>query len=197
MYHIPSCVFFANDPSFLQPDNCNGGYSSNCDPSRAYTNITAILQEYNKTALLQYMNEYWISDDSTNESFWEHEWAKHGTCVSTLDPSCFSNYQPGEEVPYFFQTVVNVFQTLPTYTWLQDAGITPSTSKTYSLSAIQSALSSKHGNQVYIECSDNALSSVYYYFNVRGSLQSGTFVSAPVQGSDTDCPSTGIKYPPK
>jgi hypothetical protein len=39
----------------LWPDHCDGTYDSNCDPSRAYTNITAILQSYGKTDLLAYM----------------------------------------------------------------------------------------------------------------------------------------------
>jgi len=76
------------------------------------------------------MNTYWISDDSTNEVFWEHEWGKHGTCISTLDPNCYTDYQPTEEVPDFFNRTVSLFQSLPTYTWLSAAGITPSNSKT-------------------------------------------------------------------
>jgi ribonuclease T2 len=62
------------------------------------------------------MNTYWVSDDSSNEVFWEHEWAKHGTCISTLEPSCYTDYTPQEEVPDFFQKVVDLFQTLDSYT---------------------------------------------------------------------------------
>jgi ribonuclease T2 len=39
----------------LWPDHCDGTYDSNCDASRAYTNITAIIQSYGKTDLLSYM----------------------------------------------------------------------------------------------------------------------------------------------
>jgi ribonuclease T2 len=100
----------------LWPDHCDGTYDSNCDPSRAYTNITAILQSYGKTDLLSYMNEFWVDIDGDNESFWEHEWAKHGTCISTLKPSCYTDYTPQEEVPDFFQKTVDIFQTLDSYT---------------------------------------------------------------------------------
>jgi ribonuclease T2 len=62
-----------------QPDNCDGTYEANCDASRAYTNITQILQAYGKTDLLSYMQNYWVSNSGTAESFWEHEWGKHGT----------------------------------------------------------------------------------------------------------------------
>jgi hypothetical protein len=45
----------------------------------------------------------------------------------------------------FFQTAVKLFQTLPTYTWLANAGITPDSSKTYTLSTITSALQAASG----------------------------------------------------
>jgi len=62
------------------------------------------------------MNTYWISDDESNEDFWEHEWSTHGTCINTLKPSCYSDYTTGEEAADFFEIVVNLFQTLDTYT---------------------------------------------------------------------------------
>jgi ribonuclease T2 len=64
------------------------------------------------------MNTYWKNDpnDGTDEELWEHEWATHGTCISTLNPSCYTNYQSKEEAADFFKTVVNLFETLPTYT---------------------------------------------------------------------------------
>jgi ribonuclease T2 len=100
----------------LWPDHCDGTYDSNCDASRAYTNITAILQSYGKTDLLAYMNTYWVDINGDDESFWEHEWAKHGTCISTLKPSCYTSYTAQEEVPDFFQKTVDIFQTLDSYT---------------------------------------------------------------------------------
>lgn len=62
------------------------------------------------------MNTYWLSDSESAEAFWEHEWSKHGTCISTLEPSCLSNYQTGEEAVTFFQTTVDLFKSLDTYT---------------------------------------------------------------------------------
>lgn len=40
-------------------DRNPGTYQQFCDPNREYTNITEILQSYNKTNLLTYMNKYW------------------------------------------------------------------------------------------------------------------------------------------
>jgi ribonuclease T2 len=62
------------------------------------------------------MQTYWVSDDESNEAFWDHEWETHGTCISTLEPSCYSGYTPGEEAVDFFTKVVSLFKTLPTYT---------------------------------------------------------------------------------
>lgn len=62
------------------------------------------------------MNSYWLSDSESPEEFWEHEWSKHGTCISTIEPSCYSDYQTGEEAVAFFQVVVNLFKSLDTYT---------------------------------------------------------------------------------
>ncbi|TKA80219.1 hypothetical protein B0A55_04162 [Friedmanniomyces simplex] len=182
----------------LWPDNCDGTYDSNCDDTRAYTNITQILQAAGANNLLSYMQTYWVSDSGSAESFWEHEWAKHGTCISTLDPDCYTDYQPTEEVPDFFNRTVNLFKTLPSYEWLSEAGIVPSTSATYTTAQIQAALSkNRGGHQVYLGCQSGALNEIWYFFNVQGSLQTGTFEASDLVGSKSTCPSTGIKYLPK
>jgi ribonuclease T2 len=72
----------------------------------------------------------------------QHEWAAHGTCYSTLKPSCLPAGSPtGAEAVAFFQQVVALFQTLPTYNWLASQDITPSTTETYTLSQLNNALS--------------------------------------------------------
>jgi ribonuclease T2 len=148
-------------------------------------------------SLLQYMKKYWTSNTGSAESFWEHEWGKHGTCISTLDPNCYTDYQPTEEVPDFFSRTVNLFKSLPSYQWLSDAGITPSSSKTYNSDDIQAALSKNHGGKkVYLGCtSAGELDEIWYFYNVRGSLQTGTFVPADSL-TDSSC-SGNVKYLPK
>ena len=98
-----------------RPDNCDGSYQSNCDSSRDYTDITSLIQNAGKADLLDYMNTYWQSNDESSEAFWEHEWATHGTGVNTIDPSCYTDYSTGDEAVDFFQQVVDLFQTLDTY----------------------------------------------------------------------------------
>ena len=161
----------------LWPDHCDGTYDANCDASRAYTNISSILSAAGQTDLLSYMNTYWKDSGGNDESFWEHEWGKHGTCISTLEPSCYTDYTPQEEVVDFFSKTVSLFKTLPSYTWLSNAGIVPSTSATYTSAAILAALQSPRGVSVAIQCENtNELDEIWYFYDVAGSVQTGTFI---------------------
>jgi hypothetical protein len=45
----------------------------------------------------------------------------------------------------FFNTVVKLFKTLPTYQWLEDAGITPSSSTTHTLASLTAAIKKGYG----------------------------------------------------
>jgi ribonuclease T2 len=57
------------------------------------------------------MNSYWLPNSGSAESFWEHEWNKHGTCINTLSPSCYGDdYQVGDEVVDFFAKAVETFK---------------------------------------------------------------------------------------
>lgn len=181
----------------LWPDHCDGTYDASCDSKRAYTNITDILKGFSDTDTLSYMQTYWKDYSGDDETFWEHEWGKHGTCISTLKPSCYDDYTPTQEVPDFFDKAVELFKTLPSYEWLSAAGITPSSSKTYTSAQIQAALKAKHGQEVTLGCSSGALNEIWYHYSVRGSVQTGDFVAAEPDGTKSTCPSTGVKYLPK
>lgn len=107
-------IIFPIDP-FSRPDNCDGTYEANCDPAREYTNIRQIISDAGATDLLSYMNTYWKDYQGDDNSFWSHEWGKHGTCISTLETSCYTNYVAKEEVVAYFQKAVDLFKTLPSY----------------------------------------------------------------------------------
>ncbi|OCH89542.1 base non-specific and adenylic acid preferential ribonuclease [Obba rivulosa] len=180
----------------LWPDHCDGSFSEDCDPSRDYTGISTLLEDQGATSTLDFMNQFWLNDDGSNEELWEHEWATHGTCYSTLQVDCLPEGSPkGAEAVAFFETVVNLFQTLPTFDWLEDAGITPSSSKSYSLSSLTSALENQFGATPTFDCDGSTVTQVSYYFNLKGSVIDGEFVptDSPESGS---CKST-VKYPPK
>ncbi|KAK6827771.1 ribonuclease M [Apiospora arundinis] len=180
----------------LWPDNCDGSFESNCDKNRAYKNITQILQG-SAPDTLKYMQEFWKDYKGDDETFWEHEFGKHGTCISTLEPTCYADYKPTQEVGDYFTRAVTLFKALPSHEWLSEAGIVPSTSATYTLEAIQAALTAKHGKPVVINCKNKELNELWYQYNIQGSVQDGKFTPADPVGSGSTCPKTGIKYLPK
>ncbi|RDW65320.1 hypothetical protein BP5796_10012 [Coleophoma crateriformis] len=184
----------------LWPDLCDGTYPTFCKSAPQYHNITQILTSAGQTSLLADMETYWLPNSGTNEHFWQHEWNKHGTCVNTLAPSCYaSSYNSGVEVVDFFARAVEVFKGLDTYKALAAAGITPTHSKTYTKAEIQDALTQVTGSEVVLGCSYGKLNQAWYSFNVKGSLQTGSFVAtAPAgKGGRGNCPTRGIRYLPK
>ncbi|KZP32527.1 Rnt2 [Athelia psychrophila] len=142
------------------------------------------------------MQEYWLNDDGTSEELWEHEWATHGTCYSTLEPSCFTDYTTGDEAVAFYETVVSLFKTLPTYQWLADSNITPSDSQTYEWADVEAALI-KNGNGLtpMVTCDSGSIGAISWYFNVKGSLVDGDFVA--IDSPEASTCSGSVKYPTK
>ena len=99
----------------LWPDHCDGTYDASCDYNRFHRNITQILKASDKHELLTDMQTYWKDYKGVDEHLWQHEWNKHGTCISTLDPQCYSEYKPTQEVLDYFDKAVALFKALPTY----------------------------------------------------------------------------------
>ncbi|KAF8971694.1 ribonuclease T2-like protein [Flammula alnicola] len=153
-------------------------------PTDSWT-IHVLLTNNGASDTLAFMQTHWVDINGQNEQFWEHEWSTHGTCMSTLEPSCLpSGSVKGAEAVAFFQTVVKLFQHHGTFT----------------LSQLTSALKTQSGFTPALDCTSGALNQISWYFNLKGSIIDGTFVlsvlllDAPETGS---CPSSGIKYPPK
>ncbi|PHH72574.1 hypothetical protein CDD80_4431 [Ophiocordyceps camponoti-rufipedis] len=181
----------------LWPDNCDGSYPQACDSSRADYDVRSVLQDAHKSDTLAYMNRYWKDYKGDDDHLWEHEWSKHGTCVTTLDPSCFgSGYRRGDDAIAYFDRAVELFKTLPTHDWLAAADIKPSFDDDYDLTDIQDTLAARHGAPVTLRCRGNALTEVWYHFNVKGSLQEGRFVAADPDGPKGSCPRS-VRYIPK
>ncbi|KAJ5674126.1 hypothetical protein N7462_009565 [Penicillium macrosclerotiorum] len=181
----------------LWPDHCNGGFDQFCDSKRKYSNISLILVDSGRGDLLEYMSEYWKDFRGDDAHLWEHEWNKHGTCVSTLEPHCYEDYIPQQDVVDYFDKSAELFRQLPSYEFLEAAGILPSQTQTYALEDIEDALERSHGAPVTVRCRHGLLNEIWYYYNVAGSLQTGKFVPAKPDGQVSNCPRKGIRYPPK
>lgn len=98
-----------------RPDFCDGGFDQYCDSKRRYSNISLILVDSGRADLLEYMSDFWKDFRGDDEDLWEHEWNKHGTCISTLETTCYADYYPQQEVVDYFNKTVEIFQKLPTY----------------------------------------------------------------------------------
>ncbi|QDS69736.1 hypothetical protein FKW77_010045 [Venturia effusa] len=189
----------------LWPDFCNGSYPSSCDPARAYTDIPAALKKYKQDSLLEYMIEWWRNDpvvtteNGTDADLWAHEFEKHGTCMSTLHPACYPQYQPEVEVVDFYTTSVRLFKDYPTSDFLATCGIVPSNTTTYDLADLEGCLADATGGFTpHMGCSKitGYLNEVWYYGHLRGRIEGGTFEGTKSTFEST-CPATGIKYPLK
>ncbi|OJJ51599.1 hypothetical protein ASPZODRAFT_127698 [Penicilliopsis zonata CBS 506.65] len=181
----------------LWPDHCDGGFDQYCDSKRQYSNISLILIDAGRGDLLDYMGKFWKDFRGDDNSLYEHEWNKHGTCISTLETKCYSDYLPQEEVVDYFNKTVEIFEKLPSYEFLANAGIVPSNSDTYALADIANALQKGHGAEVTVRCRYGALNEIWYHFNIAGPLQTGDFVPSAPDGMKSNCPATGIRYKPK
>ncbi|KAI5308559.1 ribonuclease T2-like, partial [Ascosphaera atra] len=157
----------------LWPDNCDGSFDQFCDRTRQYFNITDILTSFEETALLDDMDRYWKDQYGDDENLWEHEWNKHGTCMSTLEPKCYDEYKPQQEVVAYFQRTIDLFKGLDSYkVGFGERWDCP-------------------------ECQHGRLNELWYFFNIRGSAQSGQFVPTNPDGNKNSCPKSGIRYLPK
>lgn len=182
----------------LWSDKCSGGYNQNCNPSWNVANASQTLEALGYTDLVAEMSEVWKNQGAADDELWTHEFNKHGTCMSTVNPDCYSS--DAEKYQYvgdFFTTAVDLWKELPTYEFLTAAGFSPSSSETHTVAEFQEALSANFGGkEVYLGCdSSNSLQEVWYFFHLQGSVASGTFI--PTDSiTDSTC-RDGFTWKPK
>lgn len=104
----------------LWPNNWNGTYPQFC------ANETFSITPQTEALL----NQYWLSYSGASQTFWEHEWSKHGTCVS-----------PAVTCNTYFNTTVNLYITRNLLKTLSIFGIVPSSTKTYTTSQFAGSFS--------------------------------------------------------
>lgn len=114
-----------------RPDHCNGGFDQYCDSKRRYSNISLILVDAGRGDLLDYMSTYWKDFRGDDPNLWEHEWNKHGTCVSSLETHCYTEYVPQQEVVDYFDKTADLYRELPTY----EVSCSPHQSKHHTLTS--------------------------------------------------------------
>ncbi|KAJ3074743.1 ribonuclease T2-like, partial [Podochytrium sp. JEL0797] len=127
-----------DDPRILA--TCSGAQTSTtgCDSTRQYTGITSLISS---SPIYNDMMKYWISykgtDTASYDSFWAHEWGKHGTCWSPADLACTGS-SPAD-VETFFGAVLKAHSKYDFFAPLYNAGIIPN-GNTYAKSAFTAAI---------------------------------------------------------
>ncbi|ORZ13739.1 RNase Sy [Absidia repens] len=178
----------------LWPESCGAGQvpESGCDNSRQYPNVEYILQR-NQT-LFNDMVMYWPSfrGPINYNEFWSHVWNKHGNCITTLNPKCFSNPKEYQDVYEFFATALQLHQIYDLYTILSNAGIVPGDS--YSLDQFESAIQSATGFMPKVTCKGSTLNEIWLYFNVRNGNE---YLPTDRTGNSTCSRTRNINYPVK
>lgn len=184
----------------LWDDLCDGSYKQYCDSSLEFASAAnlqdIIVNDFDRQDLYDVMSSYWLSNSGSDESLWLHEYNKHGTCFNTLQPRCFvGTYTRYENAIAFFQKVVEVWQGLPSYDLLSQAGITPSADTQYLLQDVQSALAAGHDDkEVYVGCTNGAINEVWYFHHVKGNALNGQY-EAIDSLSSSNCPLSVWYYP--
>ncbi|RKP27695.1 ribonuclease T2-like protein, partial [Syncephalis pseudoplumigaleata] len=154
----------------LWPDGCNGerAPSGGCDSGRQYKNVGNIIKSRNGT-LYEELNKYWPSDASPNNVFWcvTHEWGKHGTCVSTLNPRCYgSGYTPNQDMLDYFTDTLALRSQYDVYGAFVKGGLKPGDKA--SADQFSAAANKAFGRGITLRCDGGRLSEVMLYFTVSG-----------------------------
>ncbi|KAI8983749.1 ribonuclease T2-like protein [Pilobolus umbonatus] len=153
----------------LWPDTCSGKYapSNGCDSSRRSNEIASIIRSRNST-LYHRMITYWPSYKGDNNWFWSHEWTKHGTCVSTLRPSCYgTTYKKYDDVLEYFEKVLTLRDEYDLFGALNLNGVSPG--RTYNVNTIRDAIKQALGADVRLDCDRSGqLTEVSLFFYVKG-----------------------------
>ena len=101
--------------------------------------------------------------DVEEDTLWEHEWSKHGTC-------CYNNKRVGGEFKYFSETM-NMYDQIPLRKWLEEAAIVPSNHASYNIKHIYNAIQSNFKKRVAIDCikdpdsKKSMIDSIYFCFD--------------------------------
>ncbi|KAJ1911438.1 hypothetical protein H4219_005940 [Mycoemilia scoparia] len=151
----------------------DGSYGGNrgCDPARSYSNIDEIIRNLeDDPTLYQDMKTYWASNKGDDNWFWSHEWIKHGTCVTTLEPHCYAegNYTKHKEVGEYFRTALNLRSKYDIYAAFKDNDIVPNAKKTYPVQKMKQAILDKYGLEATFSCRGSRLQEITLWFRVRG-----------------------------
>lgn len=96
----------------------------------------------------------------------------------------------------YFRQIAHKFAELPTYNILESAGIVPSSTQNYTLTAVQAALKNAHGATPFVGCNKKGeLNEFWYFWETYGSVNFGVYEPTESTTKST-CPAS-LRYLPK
>lgn len=95
--------------------------------------------------------------------FWSHEWSKHGTCVSTLEPHCLSDYVKNKDVYSYFSKTLELRAHYDLHAALAAKGIMPGS--TTNVAHMHAAFTEAFGVDAQINCRSGILTEVSDFFS--------------------------------
>ncbi|GMJ05667.1 RIBONUCLEASE 1, ribonuclease 1 [Hibiscus trionum] len=163
----------------LWPNYNDGSYPQNCDPNNPF-------DESKISDLISNMRRNWPTlacPSGSGETFWSHEWEKHGTCSESV----FDQHS-------YFETTLGLKQQTNLLQALKTAGI-KADGRTYSLGDIKDAIKEGTGYTPWIECNQDSsgnsqLYQVYLCLDNSGS----SLIECPVFPKGKKCGSE-IEFP--
>ncbi|KAJ3011925.1 ribonuclease T2-like [Thoreauomyces humboldtii] len=180
----------------LWPDYCNGTYNTSplgCDPVRRDVNVLDTLAAVAPKSWIDKLKSVWMGADGDYNWFWSHEWNKHGTCLSTLNPTCFKNPSPQQDKIAFIDASLALRERFSLYDIFAKHDIVPSPTKNYTIAQFQAALVAETGFQGALQCQKVAgkayLSELWMYLVARPGLKFDNhapvlpYSSCPVNGT--------------
>ncbi|KAG0084634.1 Ribonuclease T2 precursor (RNase T2) [Podila epicladia] len=102
-----------------------------------------------------------------NNCFWSHEWNKHGTCISNLDPSCTSNPVKGKDKYSYFSKGLELRAKFDLFKALAAKMIFPSQSKRFWTEDVRDAIKAEFDVDPGLYCKNGTLHEVWLYFKVK------------------------------
>jgi hypothetical protein len=123
------------------------------------------------SSLQEELVENWSGLYSTEDSFLDHEWSKHGTCwdwtlgdfseMPLVIQDILKSTSTSNDQSQFFQLVLTIHKHYNIYSVLQQKGIVPSNTTPYTSQDIAAALDTAFGLHTYIlSCNSGTPSSV-------------------------------------
>jgi ribonuclease T2 len=126
-------------------------------------NISKLLLQHNRSDLVADMLHYWNPDEDYND-LWVHELEKHASCIGTIQSLCYANHDPVQGWIDYFENTIQLYLKYPIFDVLKAHGIIPG--HHYSVDRIKSALFDTLNTTVSLQCEENVLSEVFFYFHV-------------------------------